>query len=86
VQSIIDHTTRIKQSAQERPAWDSSWQTGVRQAEENIEQASGCLSDFAGVGMCGVKPFNSGTNAGANAATAPLFGTCGSRIHDMVCT
>jgi hypothetical protein len=49
----------------------------VRQAEDNMEQASGCLSDFAGVGVCGVKPFNSNKDtAPAAAPAAPLFGAC----------
>jgi len=56
----------------------------VRQAEDNIEQASGCLSDFAGVGVCGVKPFNSGKNKSADDPAAPgVFGSCGAQFHDM---
>jgi hypothetical protein len=76
VQAIIDRTTRSA-NYDKRPAWDSSWQTG---AEENMEQASGCLSDFAGVGVCGVKPFNSKNKY---SDTPAMFSSCGGRIHDM---
>ena len=75
-QDIIDHTKRTTYDKQ-RPAWDSSWNTeAARQAEENVEQASGFLSDFAGVGVCGVKPFNrSGKHkTGEASSAAPKLG------------
>ena len=79
VQKIIDRTTRANHDV--RPAWDSSWRSDMeRNAGETMEQASGCLSDFAGVGMCGVKPFNNGPG---KTTSAPAFGACSSRIRDM---
>ena len=82
-QTIIDRTTRAN-SYNRRPAWDSSWRPeAVRRAEDNIEQASDCLSDFAGVGVCGVKPFNSGKTAADPASAPPMFGSCGGRLQDL---
>jgi predicted protein tyrosine phosphatase len=82
VQTIIDHTTRAGRHDRhnQRPAWDSSWRPeAVRQAEDNLEQASGWVSDFAGVGVCGVKPFNISKDRaqGGPALADVAFRTCG---------
>ncbi len=82
VQTIIDHTTRAGRHDRhnQRPAWDSSWRPeAVRQAEDNLEQASGWVSDFAGVGVCGVKPFNISKDRAQSGPTLAdvAFTTCG---------
>ena len=78
-QRMIDRTARANLYA--RPEWDSSWRPEtVRQVGDNLEHASGCLSDFAGVAVCGARPFN--TKSTGSTGT-PIFAACGSRLHDM---
>lgn len=81
--AMLIERAKVKKAAQDlRPAWDSSWKIGMTEAEE---EAVGCLSDVAGVGVCGVQPIGRQSNSKLEDTNSGFSITsCGASIRDVI--